>query len=90
MLGVDTASDVLRRNPITGIVDCWPYAMSGQAIAAPLASVMNSRRLMCAPPQPSIAPYHTVLGKTALASQQIRRAMSQSGRRKAAADATSA
>jgi hypothetical protein len=32
------------RNPTTGVVGCCPRAASGHAAAAPLRSVMNSRR----------------------------------------------
>src|SRR5262245_16673446 len=42
-MGVDTASDVLRRKPITGITACCARAASGHA-AAPPSSVMKSRR----------------------------------------------
>src|SRR5262245_17883706 len=35
-------------------------------MAAPQATVMNSRRLMYGLPQPKVSPYHTVLGKGAL------------------------
>jgi hypothetical protein len=45
-MGVDTASDVLRRNPITGFVGCCARTASAQVAAAPPISVMNSRRLM--------------------------------------------
>jgi hypothetical protein len=45
---VDTARDVLRRNPITGIVGCCASAASGHT-AAPLTNVINSRRLTLAP-----------------------------------------
>jgi hypothetical protein len=38
---------------------------SGHAMTALLASVMNSRRLMCSP-QPRVSPYHIVLGEGAL------------------------
>jgi hypothetical protein len=44
-MGVDTASDVLRRNPITGIAACCARAASGHT-AAPPSSVMNVRRFM--------------------------------------------
>ena len=47
------SGDALLRNPTTGIADCCARATSGQAMAAPPASVMNSRRLMCAPLSPS-------------------------------------
>src|SRR5215831_12127776 len=42
-----SAGDEGWRNPITGIAGCCARAPSGQAMAAPLASVMNSRRLVC-------------------------------------------
>jgi hypothetical protein len=42
-MGVETATDVLRRNPISGIACCCARAASGQA-AALLSSVINSRR----------------------------------------------
>ena len=42
-------SDVLRRNPITGIVGCCARAANGQAAAVPPISVMNSRRFMSDP-----------------------------------------
>src|SRR5262249_4151614 len=47
-MGADTASDVLRRNPITGIIGCCARAATGQA-AAPPTSLMNSPRLIAAP-----------------------------------------
>ena len=43
------SSDVLRRNPITGIAGCCARAASGHAAAAPPSSVMNSRRLIRSP-----------------------------------------
>ena len=43
---VETADDVLRKNPTTGIVACCARAASGHAAAAPPSSVMNSRRLI--------------------------------------------
>jgi hypothetical protein len=43
------ASDVLRRNPIIGIVGCCASAASGQAAAALPRSVMKSRRRMSDP-----------------------------------------
>src|SRR5262245_55694644 len=45
-MGRYPSSDVLLRNPITGIVGCCARAASGHAAAAPPSSVMNSRRLM--------------------------------------------
>src|SRR5947208_938120 len=48
-MGVDTASDVVRRNPITGFVGCWARAASGHVAAAPPMSVINSRRLIGIP-----------------------------------------
>jgi hypothetical protein len=36
----------LSMMPIRGIFDCCPRAASGHATAAPLRSVMNSRRLI--------------------------------------------
>jgi hypothetical protein len=41
---VESASHVLRRNPITGIAGCCARAASGHATAAAPSSVMNSRR----------------------------------------------
>jgi hypothetical protein len=38
--------DAPLRYPITGIAGCCALAASGHAAAAPLSSVMNSRRLM--------------------------------------------
>jgi hypothetical protein len=38
-----------QRDPITGIVGCCARAANGHAAAAPLRSVMNSRRCMSAP-----------------------------------------
>src|SRR5262249_56133842 len=40
------AREPLWRKPTTGIAGCCPRATSGHAAAAPLSSVMNSRRLM--------------------------------------------
>jgi hypothetical protein len=50
----ESADDVLRRNPITGIAGWCARAASGQPTAAPLSSVKKSRRLrssMRLPPQ---------------------------------------
>ena len=44
-----SASDVLRRNPTTGIAGCCARAASGHAAAAPPRTPRNSRRLMSAP-----------------------------------------
>ena len=52
---VESASDVLRRNPITGIAPCCARAASGQAAAAPVKKVTNSRRLMA-----SLTPRNTI------------------------------
>ncbi|MFL5041404.1 MAG: aquaporin [Xanthobacteraceae bacterium] len=38
--------ELLLRNPTTGIADCCARAASGHPMTAPLARVMNSRRLM--------------------------------------------
>jgi hypothetical protein len=46
---VASASDALRRNPITGIAGFCARAASGHAAAVPPSSAMNSRRLMCSP-----------------------------------------
>src|SRR5262245_42016853 len=40
----ELAAAALRRNPITGIAGCWACATSGHVVAAPLKSVMTSRR----------------------------------------------
>src|SRR5262249_43517890 len=47
-MGRYPSSDVLLRNPITGIAGCCARAASGHT-AAPATSVMNSRRLIVAP-----------------------------------------
>jgi hypothetical protein len=44
IMGVDTARDVLRRNPITGFVGCCVRAASGQTVADPAITLMKSRR----------------------------------------------
>jgi hypothetical protein len=44
-MGAYGLGDALLRNPITGMPGCCARAVSGQAIAAPPMSVMNSRRL---------------------------------------------
>src|SRR5262245_41829227 len=46
------SDDLLSRNPITGIAACCARAANGHAAAAPPSSVMKSRRLMGATPQP--------------------------------------
>jgi len=48
-MGVDTASDVLRRIPITGIAGCCARTGSGHAAAALPRSEKNSRRLIVTP-----------------------------------------
>jgi hypothetical protein len=45
-MGVDTASDVLRRNPITGIFGCCARVASGQAAVVLARPAMKLRRLM--------------------------------------------
>src|SRR5262249_58289417 len=55
-MAVDTASDVLRRNPITGIATSCARAASGHIAAAPPTNAMNSRRFIrsnciCSPSQ---------------------------------------
>jgi hypothetical protein len=47
----------VNRNPITGIAGCWARTVSGQA-AAPLMSVMNSRRRMGPPLKQGIQSLH--------------------------------
>src|SRR5262249_46948070 len=54
-------------------ISCYPRAASGHA-AAPPGSVMNSRRLMGAPPQARAAHYHAVAEDRRCASQQTLRA----------------
>ena len=39
-------SDVLRRNPITGIAGCWARTVSGNPRAVPPSAEMNCRRPM--------------------------------------------
>src|SRR5262245_60524801 len=55
-MGRYPSSDVLLRNPTTGIVPCCAPAASGHA-AAPPTSVMNSRRLIVAPRGQNHAPH---------------------------------
>src|SRR6266852_113820 len=54
-MGVDTASDVLRRNPITGIVGRCACATSGHDAADPAIPVMKSRRRIGPFPTPCLA-----------------------------------
>src|SRR5262249_59815329 len=44
-------------SPTSGIADCCARAASGQAVAAPPRSVMNSRRLIVAPRGQNHAPH---------------------------------
>src|SRR6516225_12223689 len=55
-MGRYPSSDVLFRNPTTGIAACCARAASGQAAALP-SSVMNSQRLIVAPRGQNHAPH---------------------------------
>src|SRR5262249_33149002 len=72
---VASASEVLRRKPITGIAGCCARAARGHAAAAPPRSVMNARRLMeVLASGLAAARYHTVASERRCASQQKLRA----------------
>src|SRR6516162_4395051 len=55
-MGRHPSSEVLFRNPTTGIAACCARAASGQAAALP-SSVMNSQRLIVAPRGQNHAPH---------------------------------
>src|SRR5262245_2519637 len=72
-MGLYPSSDVLLRNPITGVAGCCARAANGHAAALP-SNVMNSRRLMRALVRLRAAHYHAVAKERRCASQQKLRA----------------